>query len=163
MEKYVLGVTGSMGCGKSYACKKLVEIGKSRGIEASHIDFDLVRRTNGRPYTFLDDKVYESKGLVLVEWALLVEDEILDMVDRNVLLVTASRDSQIRRLTGGDLPMEEVIRRIDSQLTNEQKKAYILEYQSQKDQGEFYSFDTTHNPQDNEYVDLFNKIVGGRK
>ncbi|MBI4919058.1 dephospho-CoA kinase [archaeon] len=42
--RYLLGVTGSMGCGKSYVCERLEEEAQSRGIELCVISFDEERK-----------------------------------------------------------------------------------------------------------------------
>ncbi len=42
--KYLLGVTGSMGCGKSYVCEKLREDAQSRGLELNIVSFDEERK-----------------------------------------------------------------------------------------------------------------------
>lgn len=39
-DKYLLGVTGLPGCGKSYVCRTLVEIGRERGINILYLRFD---------------------------------------------------------------------------------------------------------------------------
>jgi dephospho-CoA kinase len=153
----IIGVTGSMGCGKSFACKKMVELGKQKNIDISYFDFDDLRRLNNKKSgKNLIEKL--KSDLFLFEWALLVEDEMLDLVDR-VLLITADYETQLNRLRGGDLPDEEVLRRINIQLTNEQKRDAIVNYGKSR-KIEFYSLDTSKNPSDSIYLDLLNKISG---
>ena len=43
-EKYVLGVTGSMSCGKSYVCEKLTDLCTEKGITVTNINLDTLRR-----------------------------------------------------------------------------------------------------------------------
>ena len=60
--EYVLGVTGSMGCGKSYTCKKLVEIGNGT---VSHINTDLLGREilgTALEYKDLRRQIFQSFG-----------------------------------------------------------------------------------------------------
>lgn len=38
--QYILGVTGEVGCGKSYVCKKFEELGKQTGIPVHNIELD---------------------------------------------------------------------------------------------------------------------------
>jgi dephospho-CoA kinase len=153
MNKYILGVTGSMGCGKSYACNKLVEIGRSQGIEITHIDFDTIRRTEPCPYQATDILLKKSKGLVLLEWALLVEDNLLANVN-NVLLVTSDYATQLKRVLGGNLPDAEVIRRIQAQLSNQEKEKKIRQHFEK-----IYVFDTTNNPGNEQYARLLEQIL----
>ncbi|MGV8086499.1 MAG: dephospho-CoA kinase [Candidatus Woesearchaeota archaeon] len=162
-EKYLLGVTGSMGCGKSYTCNKLVEIGQSKGIDITHIDFDKIRRTNTQPYHALTEILDQSKGLVLMEWALLIEDKLLSQVNNNILLVTSDYNTQLNRLIGGDLSKEEVIRRINSQLSNREKENKIRTIQEQSKSGRLYILDTTNNPEDNNYELSLEQIIKGMR
>jgi len=161
IDRYILGVTGSMGCGKSYACNKLVEIGQNKGITVMHIDFDKIRRAEKQPYQALTDILKQSQGLILMEWALLVEDRLLSQVDNNVLLVTSDYKTQLNRLIYGDLPDTEVIRRINSQLSNQEKEKQIRLIQQQSGVGRLYVFDSTHNPKDMHYADLLEQILTG--
>ncbi|MEI6731797.1 MAG: pantetheine-phosphate adenylyltransferase [archaeon] len=41
-EQYVLGITGTMGAGKSYVGDKFVELGKSRGVNVHNVDLDKI-------------------------------------------------------------------------------------------------------------------------
>ena len=63
--RYLLGVTGSIGCGKTYACKILVHNGRKNGLNVTHIDFDDIRRTEIEPYDVVKTQLSESNGLVL--------------------------------------------------------------------------------------------------
>ncbi len=159
MENYRLGVTGSMGCGKSYACSKLVEIGENQGVVFTHLDFDDIRRTKPKPYEVLRERIDHSEGIVLVDWALLVEDNLLNLVNNNVLLVRSDYKTQLGRLVGRDLPELEIKRRIDAQLTNDQKERRILEAQTRDRFGKLLSFDTPQNPSDKQYQILFYQIL----
>jgi dephospho-CoA kinase len=159
IERYVLGVTGIIGSGKSYYCKKLVEIGNARTIITTHIDFDAIRRVEKNPYDKFRELVQNANGLVLAEWALLVEENLLSTVNYNVLLLRISEDKQMKRLIGGDLPVVELERRIRSQLCTDCKEMAIRNIQKASGQGHFYSFDTSHNPDDAQYTRLFDSII----
>lgn len=156
---YRLGVTGSMGCGKTYACNKLVEIGKEEEINFTHFDFDDIRRTRPEPYEFLRERIGHSEGIVLVDWALLVEDNLLSLVNNNVLLVKSDYQTQLKRLLGGDLPGAEVKRRINSQLTNPEKESKVLEAQATSGSGRLFTLDSSQDPSDKHYRDLFYQIL----
>jgi dephospho-CoA kinase len=207
-----LGITGSMGCGKSYACKSLLEEADRRSITADYINVDRLRQdvlgTNERykslrdslveefgygirkedgsicgrelgqvifynagamesfrQLTFpaikdcLEEKVKDKKGLVLVEWAMLAEDGLLELVDYNVLLVTCDYETQLERLKGGDLPEDQIIKRINYQLSNDEKREKIEEEQVKTGKGRLITFDTAHNPLPAEYKRLLEEIL----
>jgi dephospho-CoA kinase len=40
LQRYIIGITGGMGSGKSYVCRKVVEAFAARGIPAHHINLD---------------------------------------------------------------------------------------------------------------------------
>ncbi len=42
LDKYFVGVTGAIGCGKSYVCEKLVEQGRQKNIPTHYIDMDRI-------------------------------------------------------------------------------------------------------------------------
>lgn len=161
-----IGVTGSMGCGKSYVCEQLLTIASAQGIEMDYVNVDSVRRSvhgNYSSYSHVVEKalrqeVDQKSGLVLVEWAMLVEDGLLPLVDNNVLLVKCSYDKQMGRLLGGDLPPSEIERRINAQLSNDVKEQRVRDAQKIGG-GQLYVFDTTHNPTQKQYGELLERMV----
>lgn len=210
--KYVLGVTGSMGCGKTYACNQLIKLARAEGINSEHIDIDMIRRKilagnskysdsrqkiinefgrtiigengeiNGRALgeiIFYNDRkmdIYRNiinpiikhilqvnleniKGLALVEWALLAEDNLLPLVDYNVLLVKCDSSTQRDRLSFGDLPQDQVLRRINYGLSNDKKIKRIKAEQKASDLSNLFVFDTSNNPSEEKYKHLLKNIV----
>jgi dephospho-CoA kinase len=207
--KYVLGITGSMGCGKSYACRKLKRISKMEGINVHEFSEDYVRRkilSNHSSYAHirqgitrlfgegilnedgsinrgslsdivfynadnmksykslvmpaikekLQEKIQENYGLMLFESGLLVEDNLLDFVDK-VLLVKCDYDTQLKRLFGPkcDLPVDNILKRINKfQLSNDEKEKRLR--QSGK---ELFVFDSSQNPCDLQYLNLLEEII----
>jgi dephospho-CoA kinase len=214
--RYLLGVTGSIGCGKTYACRKLSEEGNSLGIDISEVNLDHIRRDilKSNPlYSKLRQKLAgefgnhimnhnssidrkelgqiifynedamdffqkttfpaikeqlkshlaSKKGLVLTEWALLIEDGLLPFVNNNVLLVTCNPEKQIGRLSDGDLPMDEIIRRATNQFSNEEKERKIKEIQERTQNGQLYVLDTTSSPTRTTYKLLLEEITSSIK
>lgn len=179
--KKVIGITGSIGSGKSYAIDKFKKICKENKIEAIFLDVDNIRRDilkeyninkfelNKRIYnnqeemkkykqwiipkinSYLINKINDNQGYIFIEWALLIEDYLYDIVD-NIIMVYCKREIQIKRLEDGDLGREEVIKRINLQLTNEQKIEKIKQLGK-----EFYIIDTSNNPQIEEYKEILKK------
>ena len=80
---------------------------------------------------------------------MLIEDEFEDIVD-SIIMIDCKREIQIERLEKGDLGKEEVIKRINLQLTNNEKKEKIKNLNK-----ETFIIDTTNNPQSDVYEDVF--------
>lgn len=179
--KKVIGITGSIGSGKSYATKLFRKIVEKHKVEATFLDVDSIRRNilfkenidrdilNKKIYSsqeemrkykeFINPKIREyltkeinkTKGFIFIEWALLIEDSLDDIVD-SIIMVYCEREVQIKRIENGDLGREEIIKRMNLQLTNEGK----LERIRQLDK-EFYIIDTSNNPGIDEYESILKK------
>ncbi len=209
---YLLGVTGGIGCGKSYSCAMLVAEGKPVGLNVKQIEMDEIRRGilgNVKGYektreaiasefgkhllkrdgtidrkmlghvifkdrdaleeyrrimdpvmrAELKTRISGNQGIVLVDWGPLVEDRMLDSVNYNALLVTCEQKVQIGRISYGDLSMDEIMDRVNSQLNSELKEKKILEAQTKAGRGVLIKFDTTKNPSKAEYAALLEDIA----
>ena len=100
---------------------------------------------------YLTNKINGNEKYIFIEWALLLEDDLYDIVD-SIIMVYCPKEIQIKRLKNGDLGREEVIKRINLQLTNEQK----IERIKQLDK-EVYIIDTSDNPKIDEYEKILKK------
>ncbi len=100
---------------------------------------------------YINEKINKSNGVIFIEWALLLEDNLYDIVD-SIIMVYCKEQIQIKRLENGDLGKESVIKRIKMQLTNEQKIDKIKQLKK-----EFFVIDTSNNPKENEYEELLRK------
>ena len=67
-------------------------------------------------------------------------------------MIYCQEEIQIERLENGDLGREEVIKRINLQLTNEQKVDKIRKLRK-----EFFIIDTSNRPKEKEYEELLKK------
>lgn len=129
--RVVIGVAGPMGAGKSSAAERLSKrFGalalsvdqERREIESeippgSRAPLDFEKRweaVRGAARARLIAKIHEASGPVLLEWARLCEDGMLDLVDA-VLLLDCPEAERIARLEGGDLPREELVARMAAQ------------------------------------------------
>ncbi len=87
-------------------------------------------------------EMYNLRGLILLEAALLADKNYLYLCNNNVILVTAAPEVQLRRLLArdesdprGPLTREQAIRRIKSQWSGEEKLANIRARQERDHQG----------------------------
>lgn len=179
--KKIIGITGSIGSGKSYAVKIFKKIYKENKINAIFLDVDDIRRNilekenidrnklnekiynnenamkeykkyiNPKIRNYLNEQIRKNEGIIFIEWALLLEDNLHDIVD-SVIMVYCEEDMQIKRLENGDLGKEKIIKRIKMQLTNQEKIQKLKQLQK-----EFFIIDTTNNPEEKEYEELLKK------
>jgi dephospho-CoA kinase len=179
--KKVIGITGSIGSGKSYAVNIFKKICKENEINAIFLDVDDIRRNilrkenidrtqlnkkiyndekameeykkiiNPKIKKYLNEQISKNSGVIFIEWALLLEDNLYDIVD-SIIMIYCKKQIQIKRLEDGDLGKEAVIKRIEMQLTNEQKIEKIKELNK-----EFLCLDTSENPKLEEYENLLKK------
>ena len=179
--KKVIGITGSIGSGKSYAIDTFKKICKERKINSIFLDVDDIRRSmlekekidreqlnkkiynskkemeeykkviNPKIKKYITEKINKSNGVIFIEWALLLEDNLYDIVD-SIIMVYCKEKIQIKRLENGDLGKESVMKRIKMQLTNEEKIDKIKQLKK-----EFFVIDTSNNPKKNEYEELLRK------
>ncbi len=180
--KKVIGITGSIGSGKSYAVKIFKEICKKNNNDAFFIDVDNVRRKilnqenidrvelNKEIYTnkakmekykkFINPKIREylikqiqsNNNFIFIEWALLLEDEFYDLVD-SIIMIDCSENVQIERLKTSNLGKEEILKRIKLQLSNKQKIERIKKLEKK-----FFIIETSNNPQIEEYENILRKV-----
>lgn len=179
--KKVIGITGSIGSGKSYAIDIFKKICKDKRINAIFLNVDDIRRNildiekidreqlnkkiynnkeamqeykkfiNPKIKKHLIEQINKNNGVIFIEWALLLEDELYDIVD-SIIMVYCKEEIQIKRLESGNLGKESVIKRMKMQLTNEQKIDKIKQLKK-----EFFVIDTSDNPRENEYEELLKK------
>lgn len=141
-KRYMLGVTGTIGAGKSHTCRLIKKWCGDYGVPCTYIDLDEIARQTLNELTEpvyvelrkeissqfpggLVDALRKASGLVLVESALFVEAGILRICNNNVLLVNVSDKDQQQRLKERRYDKEQIRRRIESQY-NEQKKLDII-------------------------------------
>lgn len=210
-NQYVVGVTGCMGCGKSYVCKKFEELGKKYDIPVHNIELDylgheILSKNDEPKYEEVRNKVkntfpgvekedgsidrkalgeivfndyeklkelneimltpitvklrremHDKKGLILVNAALLAEADLGHVYNNNVVLVTADKDSQYRRLKERNLNEAQIERRLNSQYSEEEKKA-ALESKA-KYHGNVWTLDNSDDSDPNAVEEMFNDVV----
>jgi dephospho-CoA kinase len=73
----------------------------------------------------------------ILDWALIAEKSALALTEFNIILVDCRREVQLDRMKDGDLPHEQVVRRIARQMSASEKEASILEQQRVAGRGWF--------------------------
>lgn len=179
--KKIIGITGSIGSGKSYAVEMFKKILNKYKVDATFFDVDTIRRNileeenidrellNQRIYSsgeemkkykqfinpkikeYLDQQIKKINGFIFIEWALLIEDSLDDIVD-SIIMVYCEKETQIKRLEDGDLGKEQIIKRINLQLSNKEKLEKIKSLEK-----EFYIINTSNNPEIDEYESILKK------
>ncbi len=179
--KKVIGVTGSIGSGKSYGMLIFEKICKEKQVNAIFLDVDDIRRNildkekinreqlnqkiynnknemkeykkfiNPKIKSELKEQINKNNGIIFIEWALLIEDKLYDIVD-SIIMFYCQEDIQIKRLEKGDLGREKIIQRIKMQLTNEQKIEKIKHLKK-----EFFIINSSNNPKYNKYEEILKK------
>lgn len=218
LGQYIVAVTGSIGCGKSYVSNKFVELGKTSNIPVHDIDLDKISHeilstldseqyvkirsdiarffkdnydeevqnpdgsidrkavgtivfADSKAKKFLDDvmrpaiearmrkEMYGKKGLILINAALVVENDLLHYSNNNVIVITADKKIQEKRLKARNYSDEQIKHRIKSQLTSQKKLDKAHKKINECKQGMAWILDTSAENDEN-IIKLFNHIVG---
>lgn len=179
----VIGITGSISSGKTYCLKQLCKSAEQKSISFLCINIDDVRReilkenleiatlykqsyfskSNMKKYKdaivpnlkeYIKNQINTNKDkLIFIEWALLIEDNLLDFCDV-VLMVNSKRSTQKKRLLNGDLSPKQISKRLHFQFSNRKKMRKL-----KRRKKDLIIFNTDNNPEDKEYESLFNEIL----
>jgi pantetheine-phosphate adenylyltransferase/dephospho-CoA kinase len=205
--QYLLGVTGTIGAGKSFICKNLIAELRCQVIDLDQLAKQILETEDGQIYHnvrqflialrpdikkengFVDAKkvgkyIFESdqfrqwfdnemrepillllrrqlqsrKGCILIASALFVEADILNLVNNNVLLITANDDMRMQRLLGRGYSMIEANNRIKAQLSTDDKRNFINNRIKEYKHGTLVEFDNSDNLTGVKLVHLVSQI-----
>jgi dephospho-CoA kinase len=143
----VIGITGMMGSGKTTLINKLKKLDQNNIFEYLNVD-DFRRSIKEleilKPYIYEDSsKMTMYKNIlykrlkqylsnlnksIIVEWALIVEDDISDLFDL-LIIVDCSKKEILRRLKKGDLKKSEINERLNRQMTTKEKQSHLKDKQ----------------------------------
>ncbi len=83
----------------------------------------------------IEKEVRGKDGLVLIDYALAVEKNLLALSDYNSLLVECMRSTQLQRLSPGDLPLWQIKARLLSQFSSCEEERRICSAQKNAGRG----------------------------
>ena len=104
-------------------------------------------------------ELYEKKGLVLFNAALIAESHLTYLCNNNVILLQVDKPSQERRLAGRGLTAEQIQRRLASQFTHDQKREKIQEAIDKDHQGQIWHLPNSDGNSEEEIRSVFEAIV----
>ena len=89
-------------------------------------------------------EMYGKKGLILINAALLLEKNLLHYSNNRIFIVTVNQEKQCQRLSNRGLTNEQIHRRINSQLNNEEKINLAKSIINNTNEGTLWEFDSTN-------------------
>lgn len=107
----------------------------------------------------IESKIKKLNGIIAIEWAMLIEDNLLSLAGNNIVLVTCGKEIQKMRLINSDLPKAQLEKRIKVQSEDVEKINKILKQQKEEGKGKLFIFNTTKSPQKSEYEKFFTKLI----
>lgn len=99
------------------------------------------------------EKIHTYTGIILVERAMIIKDNMQELMD-TILFVACSSSIQTQRLADGDLWQKALQQRIHYQ--NQQK---IYPSQAEIERNKWIYFDTSDHPNKEKYTKLFTQII----
>ena len=70
----------------------------------------------------LRKEIYGKKGLIIINAALIAESNLTFLSNNNTLIIKVDKETQKQRLLSRELTIEQINRRLNSQLNYTQKK-----------------------------------------
>ncbi|MBN2442946.1 MAG: pantetheine-phosphate adenylyltransferase [Spirochaetales bacterium] len=126
-------------------------------------DADKLKELNNILYTplmvRLRRQLYMKKGLILFNAALIAESNMAYLCNNNIVLVTADKKSQKRRLTERSLTQAQINKRLESQFNTVQKKESLLSQINNTSCGQLWIIDNSDNSKEDNLKELFTLIV----
>ena len=107
----------------------------------------------------LQDQLLGKEGIILLEAALLAESKWTYLCNNNVVLVTADKQSQKRRLKNRDLDEKQIKRRLESQYSTQEKRQKIETIIQRDKQGKIWEVENSDNSPEENIISLFDTIL----
>jgi pantetheine-phosphate adenylyltransferase/dephospho-CoA kinase len=104
-------------------------------------------------------ELYSKKGVVLFNAALILESEMSYLCNNNVVLVTADKESQKRRLEDRNLNPSQIRTRLKSQFDEEEKKARLVSEIEKNGQGKLWAYDNSDSSDTGSITRLFDCVL----
>jgi len=109
-------------------------------------------------YERMRKEMYNKKGIILINAALLVENGYLDVSNNNVVIIDCNSDVQCLRLKERGYLEEDIENRIKSQISSSQKIQMAERIIRESDYGKIFKIDTS-SCNDNEIEKCFLKLL----
>ena len=126
-------------------------------------DFEKLNKLNEMIYTplmvRLRKELYGKKGLILINAALIAESNMSYLSNNNVILVTADKSIQEKRLKGKGLNEEQIKRRLASQYASKEKKKNLEQKINEDKQGNLWEIDNSSDSDSSEIINVFENLV----
>ncbi|MDO8640232.1 MAG: pantetheine-phosphate adenylyltransferase [Nitrosarchaeum sp.] len=122
----------------------------------ARIEFNRIMREP--MYLMLRKTMYNKKGYIFVNSALLAEEELLEFVNNNVVFVTASDNIRRDRLMSRGYSSDEINRRVNAQLTAQNKIKLIEQSIEKHNYGSLVLFNNDNELNRESIDDLMPKI-----
>lgn len=104
-------------------------------------------------------ELYGKKGLILLDSALIAESQMAYLCNNNVVLVSCSKDTQLKRLTDRNYTEEQIRQRLFSQYTYKVKLDYIHAQISENGHGQIIPFENSGTDSKRSIQNLFESLV----
>ena len=103
--------------------------------------------------------LYQKKGIIFFNAALIAESSMAHLCNNNVVLVTVNKETQKKRLYQRNLSNEQIEKRLMSQYNTEKKISTLQQKSEANGQGKLWIIDNSDSARTHDFDALFEEIV----
>ncbi len=104
-------------------------------------------------------ELHSRKGIILFNAALILESDMSYLSNNNVILVTADKKSQKRRLEGRSLDAHQIETRLASQFNEREKRERLLSEIDKSGQGRLWTYENSDSSDESRLELLFDEVI----